>query len=184
MLRCIANEMQDHVEFDWFLNLMSRENIKSYLEIGSKYGGSLWHMSRVMSVGTKLVSVDLGHPECTYDLQECAVELRKKHHDVHLITGDSRDETVIAQAQILGPYDLVFIDGGHKHKCVDSDWERYGPMGRIVAFHDIGRPVPLQPNKGWRVDVPEVWESLRDHYPSAQIKRKIGLGVIWKWPNQ
>ena len=48
MLRCIENEMQDHEEFDWFLNLMSQENIKSYLEIGSKYGGSLWHISKVM----------------------------------------------------------------------------------------------------------------------------------------
>lgn len=171
--------MQDKEEFNWFLDLMTKEKITSYLEIGSKYGGSLWLMAGIMEPGSKLVSVDLGHhPE----LQECAAALRKTHK-IHLITGDSTDKSVIARVTELGPYDLLFIDGGHQKKYCESDWRAYGPLASIVAFHDIARPQPINPKKAWRMDVPLLWESLRDKYPrSAQIKHKIGLGVIWKCP--
>ena len=36
-----------------------------------------------------------------------------------------------------GPYDLVFIDGDHSPAGVRADWQNYGPMARLVAFHDI-----------------------------------------------
>ena len=51
-----------------------------------------------------------------------------------------------------------------------QDWINYGPMARIVAFHDIGydlgdRPVPTS-----KIEVPKVWNEIKLGYPHEEIK--------------
>jgi predicted O-methyltransferase YrrM len=58
--------------------------------------------------------------------------------DTHLIWGDSTAAEVIEKLMALGPFDAIFIDANHTSLIVEKDWANYGPMGRIVAFHDIG----------------------------------------------
>lgn len=38
---------------------------------------------------------------------------------------------------LAAAYDLVIIDGDHTYDAVKADYAAYGPLGRIVMFHDI-----------------------------------------------
>ena len=76
-------------------------------------------------------------PSARESLEQCVDELMQLGYDAYFIFGDSTDPATIEQAKFLGPYDAVFIDGNHSPKYVMADWNNYGPMARIVGFHDI-----------------------------------------------
>jgi hypothetical protein len=173
---------QIDAEIDALIGLMRDMAARSYLEIGSKYGGSLWRVAKSLPHGSRIVSVDLGVNGPS--LGHCIKTLRKDGYDAHLITGNSLDLRIIEQVRGLGPYDTTFIDGNHKLMYVRSDWENYGPMSKLVAFHDIGwrRSVPASPN---RIRVPEFWNSIKGSYRHREIlldpeQNAFGIGVIWR----
>lgn len=170
-------EAQDPVEFKWFLQSISKDSVRSYLEIGSRHGGSLWMIGNSLPDGSKIISVDT---KCRPELSECASEL-KKRHDVILITGDSTDYSVMRQVRQFAPFDLLFIDGGEGREYVTSDWCYYGPMARIVAFHGIADPNPDElANHPWRIDAPTLWKTVKRQYRSDEITDKVGIGIVWK----
>jgi methyltransferase family protein len=178
---------QDREELDWFINLLRGENVGSYLEIGSKFGGSLWHIANSLPPGARVVSVDLpagfgGSPDGLANLKVCIAELKRLRYDAHLILGNSTDKKIIAQVAQLGPFDAIFIDADHGLAGVTADWRNYGPMARIVGFHDIGwrRPPDW---RGYRIDVPILWDQLKRRHRHQEIMRKKkddGIGVLWR----
>jgi predicted O-methyltransferase YrrM len=174
--------LQNQGEFNWFLDILRREDVRSYLEIGSKWGGSLLQVAAALPVPSRLVSVDLpwGMRESTPVLQGVVHRLQGLGHEVHLFLGDSTDESVIGQVRALSPYDVVFIDANHTLPFVKSDWMNYGPMGRIVAFHDISwKPRANKPP----IEVPKFWEQIKHKYRHEQIQleaRDNGIGVLWR----
>lgn len=191
-LALYQTKLLQHVgEHDAFLTIMENENVKSYLEIGSMYGGSLWRVAHSRPKGTRVVSVDyaIDTPAARPHLEDCISELGKSGYDAHFIYGDSRSEETVDKAHALGPYDVVFIDGDHTLEGATSDWEKYGPMGRIVCFHDIAwnntwrSSVPGRPFKA--MGVPELWNSLKSQYRYQEIKMHgpgnyYGIGVLWR----
>jgi predicted O-methyltransferase YrrM len=179
---------QDHSEFAKFCEMMRAEKARSYLEIGSWKGGSLWLAAKALQRGSRIVSVDkIAHPK----LQLALRELKNLGYDTRLILGDSIDEKTIAAARALGPYDCVFIDGDHRLTHVTSDWENYGPMGRIVGFHDIARDMPAD-RWGGPHQVSTFWKQFdKSKFRHEEIisdvtrartdnKAVYGIGVIWK----
>jgi len=175
-LRAAKNELQDPTEFDEFLDVVKNESITKYLEIGSRFGGSLWAMAGIMPKGSMLVSVDI---VTNRDLNACVGALRDRHF-IHQVTGDSLNKAIVERVRFYGPYDLLFIDGNHNDIHVRSDWKNYGPMARIVAFHDINRPNGFNRRKPWKMDVPVFWEQVRCDYRHVEIRTKIGIGVLWR----
>jgi cephalosporin hydroxylase len=181
-------------EIEEFVQLMKDNNIKSYLEIGSMYGGSLWLVSRIMPKGSRIVSVDLPAPgkiQATQSLQDCIQHLRRDGFDVHLIVGDSTDQKIVNKAQALGPFDAGLIDANHTLAYVTKDWENYGPMCNMVAFHDINYRRTneemanlMRTHPGVNaIDVPPFWDKLKTGYRHVEIKhdkRDNGLGILWR----
>lgn len=175
---------QNIEELRQFCNLLAREEVRSYLEIGSKYGGSLWSVSQVLAPGAKIVAVDLpwGDKSTEAPLRMCVEEITKRHPDTHLILGDSTDQKIIDKVKSLGHFDAILIDANHTEPYVRKDWENYGPLGRIVAFHDISwQP---RPNAGSKlpIDVPKVWLTLKNNHRHEEIKldaRDNGFGILW-----
>jgi predicted O-methyltransferase YrrM len=190
----LNNPLQFPKEIEEFVQLMKDNNIKSYLEIGSMYGGSLWLVSRIMPKGSRIVSVDLptpGKPHAAQSLQECIQHLRRDNFDAHLFVGDSTNADIVKKVNALGPFDAGLIDGNHTLPYVTKDWENYGAMCRIVAFHDINYRRPkeeitaqMRQNQGfYAIDVPPFWDGLKTGYRHIEIKydrRDNGFGVLWR----
>ena len=183
--------LQNVREHDAFLQLLKSERVRSYLEIGSAYGGSLWKVAHILPIGTRLVSVDFAVDQLDSlpHLQECVGELNRVGYDAHLIIGDSADEETVAKVLKLGPFDCVFIDGAHTLEAVTNDWQNYGPMGRLVAFHDIAwndtwrSSVPGRPFKA--MGVPTLWNELKKQYRHQEFKLQVpnnyyGIGIFWR----
>jgi hypothetical protein len=50
---------------------------------------------------------------------------------LQIIEGFSNDERVIAEAQAVGPFDVIYVDGCHDYEVVKSDIDRYSSMVKI-----------------------------------------------------
>ncbi len=177
MKRYLANELQNPIECAGFVSVLKNEGVASYLEIGSRFGGTLWQVAQVLPPGSRLVCVDM---EILPDLEQCADDIRAMGHAVYLIAGNSAHPQVVLEATALGPFDAVLIDGNHAAPYPAKDWENYGKMGKLVAFHDIGYP---KKHKPWRIAVPELWNSIKGQYRHVEIiePNGIGFGVLWRW---
>ena len=109
--------------------------------------------------------------------------LRQAGYDCHLIIGDSTDANIIEHVRKLAPFDLVFIAANHTEAYVRADWRDYGPLARMVAFHDISHVTQPKPPK-LPIEVHKVWGELkkgRDRF--LEIRRSPGhngIGVLWQ----
>lgn len=181
--------MQDEAEIAAFADLVRSEGVTSYLEIGSKFGGSLQRVANAMPVGSRVVSVDLpkgtkAWPQSEPSLRNVVNELKKDGYEAHLIWGSSQDPKTIEQVRKLGPFDCIFIDADHRMPGVTADWENYGPMGSMVAFHDIAW-MRASTWVGTRIDVPEFWCRLKPDYRHQEFimcptGKNNGIGVLWR----
>lgn len=182
--------LQDPGELAAFLGLVKRENVGSYLEIGSKFGGSLWRVANSLPKGSRVVAVDLPHGDTSFKesqphLEECVKNLRKAGYDAHLFLGDSTDKEIVAKVAELAPFDLCLIDGNHTEPFVRADWANYGSLAKIVAFHDISWVGEGRTTKKYPIQVPKVWADLKQNYRHEEIKmchtkRDNGFGVLWQ----
>jgi predicted O-methyltransferase YrrM len=186
----VLQHAQEHARF---ISILQEEGVRSYLEIGSMYGGSLWKVARALPAGSRVVSVDypVDTPAARVDLDACIVDLRGQGYDAHLISGDSADPEVIAAAWELAPFDAVFIDGAHTLEAVTSDWKNYGRMGKIVAFHDISWNATWRsavPDRAFKaMGVPELWNRIKVDFKHEEIqfhtpRNYYGIGVLWREP--
>jgi predicted O-methyltransferase YrrM len=177
---------QHDEEFSRFLQIMRDEEIESYLEIGSKNGGTLWRVANEVPTIKRITAVDLPHGDgkTFVLLRECVMVVRDKGVTVNLIKGDSTDQTVIEQVGSYAPFDLCFIDANHTLKYCTQDWLNYGPMARIVAFHDIGWKEMHRKGK-LPIEVPLLWDSVK-RMPGARTEeislcpRDNGIGIVWR----
>lgn len=183
--------LQDLAEHDAFIRLLKDQRVRSYLEIGLGWGGSLWRVGNALPPRSRIVGLDLApNPDTRNELREMMARFELLHgHDAHLIVGDSTDPATVAAAEELAPFDCVFIDGNHSYDGVKADWTNYGGLGRIIAFHDISW------NETWRskvpgrvtqpMGVPTLWNELKAGYAHEEIrlyKRQnyYGIGVLWR----
>jgi predicted O-methyltransferase YrrM len=182
--------LQVPAEMQAYCDILRSEGVTRYLEIGSKFGGSLWRAASALPKGSVIVSVDLPSGTKAWKdsgpaLAACIDELKRRGHDARVIWGDSGSEEVISKVASLGPFDAVMIDADHRLPGVTRDWSVYGAMSRkLVAFHDIAwRRAPDW--VGVRIDVPEFWNSLKADYRHQELKfcptgKNNGIGVLWK----
>lgn len=183
--------LQNAREFALFLDILRAENVRSYLEIGSMYGGSLWRVANALPKLSRVVSVDFmcDTPEAQPSLESCVTELKLTGYDAHLIVGDSAATETIEAVRNLGPFDCIFIDGAHTLDAVTADWNNYAPMGRIIALHDIAwnstwkSAVPGRVSKP--MGVPQLWNELKARYRHKEFKLHVpsnyyGIGVLWR----
>ena len=193
-MKCESYVLQEFRELDAFANLLLKENVKSYLEVGCKFGGSLWRIGNRLPRGSRIVAADLPQGDTSFKdtkphLIECVEALKKNGYDAHLILGDSTDPQVVEQVYALGPFDAVFIDANHTKPYVRKDFENYGKITKLIAFHDINffRPGGLPPHKK-PIEVREVWDEIRKDKRHVVIitkgnnkdgGRDNGIGVLW-----
>ena len=185
----VRHPVQDPNELAEFVKFVREHKICSYLEVGAKYGGSLWHVVRAMPQGSRAVAIDLPHlstfkrPVSQPYLETVVRDLNKEGYAVTLILGDSTDGGVVRSARKHAPYDLCLIDANHEEAYVRADWKNYGPLAKIVAFHDIAWDMAKNPSKNFKIDVPKVWKEISVGRRVREIKlcatRDNGFGILW-----
>lgn len=174
-----------------FIDLLRREKVTRFLEVGSRFGGSLWRIANALPKGSLIVSCDSGRgmggnkPGATTSLKECVKLLSKAGYDAHLVVGDSQVPLTIAQVRQFAPFDAVFLDADHELLGVTRDWKHYGRMSRIVAFHDVGWIKPPDYQNSKVVRVPELWDDLKAKYRHEEFidystGATMGIGVLWR----
>lgn len=174
-------------EFERFVDLALSMGVTSYLEIGARHGGSFYEIVSRLPAGATAVAVDLpngnwGKMESEKSLLSCIAELREKGYAAHFIFGDSRAETTIQRVSRHAPYGLAFIDGCHLYDDVKADWHNYGPMARMVAFHDIAGEHVKEKRPGVAIQVPRLWKELKELCPHEEIiadGSQMGIGVVF-----
>jgi len=180
--------LQHPQELKEFTSLLLKENVHSYLEIGCKFGGSLWYIATRLPRNSRIVGVDLPHGDTSFKeslppLQHCIERLKGLGLDAHLIIGDSTDKEIIEKVRMLGPYDAILIDANHTLPYVRNDWHNYSVMGKLIAFHDIGfyRKEGLPPQKK-PIEVPIFWKQIKNDYRHMEIRHDTqdnGFGILW-----
>lgn len=172
-------------EIDAFIGMMRVRKVNKYLEIGSRFGGSLWRVAKSLPKPSFVASVDKpADKKGRALLDECIGRIRRElGHQTQLYVGNSRKPSIISSVAALGRMDAIFIDADHSIEGVTADWANYGKMAPLIAFHDIAwRP---RDDGNWKgIEVPALWGILKRRYPSthaefiAEGSRK-GIGVIW-----
>lgn len=127
-------------QFAPYLVRLSELEIESYLEIGTRHGGSflitIEYLSRFRPL-RRCVGIDLGIPSAA--LRSYAAQRPK----VTVLQGDSQGREFAKLVRSEGPFDLVLIDGDHSEGGCRADLELVAGHGRILAFHDIvSEPTP------------------------------------------
>lgn len=174
-----------------FIELLTAEGVRSYMEVGCRYGDTMHAVGCALPQGSTIVGVDWGRSfvhepgrskrreDSAFKrerLQRCVDDLRSRGQKASVILGDSRAMETRQLAMLRGPYDAVFIDAGHSRDDVDADWFNYGAMGRVVAFHDVCSDGRRLTGPGALFD--ELSKARRAQTISVDPIRR-GIGVIW-----
>ncbi len=172
--------LQNLDEFAAFTDILKREGVRSYLEIGSKFGGSLKLAAHALPRGSLLVSVDLPGKDTAGELLDTCNKIRRElGHRVKLLISDSHDPNTVKWVSGFAPFDAAFIDGDHSFAGIEADWNNYGPMAKIVAFHDISWKREYNDH---RIEVPKFWEQIKVGRKHQEIRfdpLNCGIGIIW-----
>jgi len=183
-----AKPLQHEGELAGLLALLTERRVRSYLEIGARYGGSFEQVMMTLPVGSTGLCVDFpggnfGDDGSTAILLEALKRVRRSGRDANCIFGPSAAPEVVERVKRLAPFDAVLIDGDHRYEAVKRDFELYAPLARIVILHDIAAPSHVASRTGVPVEVPRLWAEVKDNYPSIEITDPgtlMGIGVLFR----
>lgn len=163
-------------EFEELLKIFREIAPTKILEIGTHYGGTLFHWVTEMKDGIA-VSIDDHH------LNRHLYDSWSQKVTVHSFHGNSHSKSAILFAEQFKPYDFIFIDGDHTYSGVKQDWENYkdfiAPEG-IIVFHDIA-PHTLREISKCEVD--KLWNEIKKEKRTLELIQEhpspCGIGIVF-----
>lgn len=172
----------------FFEELRSR---RSYLEIGSRRGFSLWLAAAALAPRAHLYAIDLpdgpwGEPSGWLGLCAMSDEIGKRFdHDVRVFLGNSHDAEALkwsTRALNDNKVDALFLDGDHSFDGVAKDFVNYVPLVKpdgIVALHDVAA------SHDPRIEVRTFWRYIKSkpdfagwEYIDEQAEHPLGIGCM------
>ena len=174
-------------EIEPFIEFLNAKRVQSYLEIGARDGDTFHAVISALPKCSRGVALDLpgglwGRENSRDNLESAVSDLKSRGYDVSIIWGDSKALSICQMVMLRGPYDAILIDGDHTLPGVCADWENYGPMAGIVAFHDIDGENILS-RAGDLVEVPSLWRELKASHETREFigrERGMGIGIVLK----
>lgn len=159
--------VQNREELKYVFNLM--KDCKSYLEVGTAEGNSLFVLANAMPKGSEVTYIDWAEKHTKKPRDEVIAAL--SDYKVRAVHGDSNLIKTALAAQ--GVYDAVLIDAGHEDFNAVVDAIYYGPMARkFIIFHDIQIP-----------DVSRAFEWCTQNRPECRMYKVVnsdhyGYGIL------
>lgn len=135
-----------------------------------------------MPIGSKIVAVDLPTGDTKDSLVACVDELRGMGYNATLVFGDSTKEDVISTVRQLAPFDACLIDANHTLPYVELDYLHYGPLAKVIAFHDINHTRKVTPGR-MPIEIAPFWKKVKDTYRHDEIKHDPdtnGFGILYR----
>ena len=185
-----AKPLQVEPELAAFVALLRRENVRSYLEVGTRYGGTFETVMSALPPDTKGIALDFpggafGDSESAEILLATMKRLRGfgGRYNIDCIFGPSAAPEIVKRAAQHAPYDAILIDADHAYDAVKRDFELYAPMGRIIVLHDIAAPDGHTSRLGLPVEVPKFWREIKDGYRHVEFVAPgsvMGIGVLFR----
>lgn len=187
--------LQGKWEFEQLLNIYKSHAPKKVLEIGSFFGGTLWHWIKNAKDKTTIVSVDMMVSQEDYRYQEQKESREKwsnwtKDSKIELKTflGNSISKEAFQFMQENGPYDFIFLDGDHSYDGVKKDWNntlKLANKNAIIVFHDVLFATWWQSIEVWKLwqEIQEegyVTQTLCSHREQffGYTRHSFGIGVV------
>lgn len=188
--------LQDQGELAKFIDLLNSRNVRTYLEVGARYGGTFERVMECLPAGSIGVAIDFpggswGDQNSIEHLIAVLRRLRDRGYNVRAVFGPSSAPEVIKLVKRdRDHFDAILIDGDHSYAAIKRDYEIYGRMGTIVALHDIVAPEGFANRAGQVVEVPRLWneiKAIRKHKEITSTGSVMGIGVIfnerdWRCP--
>lgn len=182
-----AKPLQHDEELDQLIALLVAHDVRSYLEIGGRYGGSFERIMIALPQGSRGTVIDFpggpfGDDNSPSILMAALDRLKAAGRDVNCIFGPSAAVEVHERAVRCSPFDAIVIDGDHSYDAVRRDFWLYRPLGRIIALHDIAAPDHVRSRDGLPVEVPRFWNEIKTLYKHTEIicdNSLMGIGVLF-----
>lgn len=182
--------LQDAGELERFIYLLQRERVRSYLEIGARYGGTFEAIMMALPEGSCGLAVDFpggpfGRNESVPDMLAVIDRINKSGRQASCIFGPSAAPEVYERVIEEAFFDAVLIDADHSYLAVSKDFRLYHPYARIIALHDIYGDGETDRDEN-QIEVPRLWRQLKaDYYYHDCIEiaspgSKFGIGVMIK----
>lgn len=128
--------VQDRMELEYVFNLM--KDCKSYLEVGTAEGNSLYVLTQAMRCGSEVTYIDWAEKHTEAPRQWVLDRMAD-----YRITAIHEDSNSLDLHRRLSPFkcDAVMIDAGHETWNVVLDATFYGhKANKYIFFHDIQLP--------------------------------------------
>jgi hypothetical protein len=178
---------QNEFELRAFIDLLNERGVTRYAEIGARHGDTFWSVMTSLPVGSVGVAVDLpgglwGTEKSRLSLERAVADLVSRGYKATCLFGDSQTEATRRIVRGRGPYDAILIDGDHSLAGVTRDWQLYGELAPLIAFHDIVGTGEIEKVHGSPVEVPILWQSiLRTGAETREFvapDSAMGIGVV------
>ena len=185
----LISPFQDKQEILGLVKFVEKMKPKTFLEIGTASGGTLFLLARAAADNAEILSVDLpygkfggGYPNWKLPLYKSFVGPKQR---IHLIREDSHSQKAVDSVRkaLNGKkLDFIFIDGDHTYGGAKKDFELYKwfikPKG-IIGFHDI-----VVHTKESGCDVFRFWNEIKKKHKHKEIvhdwgKRMGGIGLLF-----
>lgn len=174
-------------EFEAALELYRIRKPKRVLEIGTFWGGTLYHWLKNAAAGATVVTVDSYEAWDVTDNRHLFRRWCPVGVTCVPIVGDSTDPATVAEISRHGPFDWVFIDALHTYRNARADWDNYRAQtspGACVLLHDIVLRRDY-PETGETAGVWQLWAEIQS---SGQVTQELlcdpaqteyGIGIVY-----
>jgi len=182
--------LQKRLEILELLEIIGQREPRYICEIGGSRGGTLFLLAHVAVHNARLMSIDTNYNQSQIRAYRYLGQRRQRITSLRANSHDAA--TLRAVEEWLGGerLDVLFIDGDHSLRGVQSDYQMYAPLvrsGGLIAFHDIVPDYMTRYGIWTGADVGEVpvfWKALKvscrvvSELIEAEGQDGYGIGII------